>query len=151
MAARRPPDHVRCSRDSAQKKQFGRRGTNDLSKLCASLPGPDLSGAAQADLSAGGKCPLWEGGCSRPKESRLQPGRSESRSGVPQVPNSGKRNHMDAFLGHCIFHFMGSQARHSQITRNNTRFRILFLVLFCNTESKPSAKLLLKADLHTLR
>ncbi|XDA79722.1 hypothetical protein R6Z07F_009731 [Ovis aries] len=46
-------DHVRGSQDSAQKKQFGRRGINDLSKLCASLPGPGLSGAAQADLSAG--------------------------------------------------------------------------------------------------
>ncbi|XDB56990.1 hypothetical protein AB1E18_010447 [Capra hircus] len=48
-----PRDHVRGSQDSAQKKQFGRRGINDLSKLCASLPGPGLSGAAQADLSAG--------------------------------------------------------------------------------------------------
>lgn len=57
----RPPDHVRDSCDSARKKKFARRGLNDLSKLCASLPGPGLSAAEKADLSAGGECPPWEG------------------------------------------------------------------------------------------
>ncbi|VFV20746.1 Hypothetical predicted protein [Lynx pardinus] len=47
-------DHVRGSRDSARKKKFARRGPNDLSEPCASLPGPGLSEGAQADLSEGG-------------------------------------------------------------------------------------------------
>lgn len=127
-------DHVRGSRDSARKKKFVRRGPNDLSKLCASLPGPGLSDAAQADVSGGGECPLWEGAAATLRKAGCRGCRGALGFSVRRATSSEieKRNHTDALPGHCIFHFIGSQASHSQLTRNDTRFHVLFLVLFCD-------------------
>lgn len=138
FAARRPPDHVRGSRDSARKKKFARRGPNDFSEPRASLPGPGLSRGAQADLSERGECPLWEGAAAaQSKEGRMGVGGvGDTQILGPACPkfirNDFKRNHMDAVLGHCVSHFIGFRARHSQLTSSDTHLAALFLVLFCD-------------------
>lgn len=68
FVARHAPENVRGCRDPVRKEKFARRGPNDLPKLRASLPGAGLSGAAPADLSAGGECPLGEGAAGSPRK-----------------------------------------------------------------------------------